>query len=880
MRLYRSPLRLLALLACLIFIAEVSVMLFLGPFLSSYPLLTGIIDAILLVIMVYPALYILVMRPMLMHLKKMDESEAALKEQQEFTEHLVQNLSAAALVIGTDHKVRYWNRACEELTGIASSEIVGTDDQWKAFYTEKRPLLPDLIVDGRIPDIHIYYSSFGKSPLINNGIRAESWFDNVGGKRRYLVFEAAPIINKKGEITAVVETIQDVTSVKDAEEKFIGISEGIEMSTGDRFFSLLVENLAKTLDTAIAFIGVMDSPSQRIVRTIAVFAHGSAAGNFEYNLDNTPCSNVADGSLCIYPHGIQRLFPEDVMLADMGIDSYAGTPLFDIAGKLIGLLVVLDSKPIEKPDLVSAMIRIFAMRASAEIQRSRSGRELEEMTSKLKTLIESLRVGVIFEDQDRRTALTNRTLCEMFGIDYDGNIFCQDCRRASEQYRSLFIDPDSFSGRVNEIVNKGEAVLNEELQLADGKVLERDYVPIRSDSNIVGHLWQYRDVTDRRRLENQLLHAQKMEAVGELAGGIAHDFNNILTAVIGYGNLLKMKMASGDALISYVENILNSAEKAANLTQSLLTFSRKQVIDPRPLNLNSIIEKTEKLLSRLIGEEIRLNTIFHDRELIVVADSTQIEQILMNLATNARDAMPDGGELVIETRAIYLDEEFIRKHSGEKTGMYAMISVSDTGSGMDDDIMKKVFEPFFTTKEVGKGTGLGLAIVYGIVKQHDGFIEISSEMGRGTTFRILLPIVAETVQEKRSPDYSHIRKGAETILLVEDDMMVRELNRDVLEKFGYTVISAEDGEEAVRKYLENRGNIQMLLLDVILPKKNGREVYDEISSYDPQIRTLFMSGYTDDLIHKKGIFDSSVNFLPKPVSPMKLLQKVREVLDS
>jgi CheY-like chemotaxis protein len=371
-----------------------------------------------------------------------------------------------------------------------------------------------------------------------------------------------------------------------------------------------------------------------------------------------------------------------------------------------------------------------------------------------------------------------------------------------------------------------------------------------------------------------------MEAVGELAGGIAHDFNNILTAVIGYGNLLKMKMASGDALISYVENILNSAEKAANLTQSLLTFSRKQVIDPRPLNLNSIIEKTEKLLSRLIGEEIRLNTIFHDRELIVVADSTQIEQILMNLATNARDAMPDGGELVIETRAIYLDEEFIRKHSGEKTGMYAMISVSDTGSGMDDDIMKKVFEPFFTTKEVGKGTGLGLAIVYGIVKQHDGFIEISSEMGRGTTFRILLPIVAETVQEKRSPDYSHIRKGAETILLVEDDMMVRELNRDVLEKFGYTVISAEDGEEAVRKYLENRGNIQMLLLDVILPKKNGREVYDEISSYDPQIRTLFMSGYTDDLIHKKGIFDSSVNFLPKPVSPMKLLQKVREVLDS
>ncbi|MGC2062455.1 MAG: ATP-binding protein [Thermodesulfovibrionales bacterium] len=405
--------------------------------------------------------------------------------------------------------------------------------------------------------------------------------------------------------------------------------------------------------------------------------------------------------------------------------------------------------------------------------------------------------------------------------------------------------------------------------------------PMKDDKGItVSVIESITDVTSRRRLEEQLRNAQKLEAVGQLAGGIAHDFNNILTAIIGYGNLLQMNISEGDPLRIKVDHIVAAADKAAHLTQGLLSYSRRQLINPRLVNLNEIIVRVEELLSRLIGEDIDLKTVLTSDNAVINADAGQIEQILMNLVTNARDAMPGGGVLVIKTEPTELTSEFIAAHSFGLPGKYIALSVTDSGTGIDDRIRTKIFDPFFTTKEVGKGTGLGLAMVYGIIKQHDGYIDISSSSKQGTTFTMYLPAagseVAETIAAVALP---RVRGGTETILLAEDDEVIRTLAQNILEKAGYTVLTAMDGIQAVEEYMRHRKAIDLLLLDVIMPKKNGKAVHDEVRAVDPSVKTLFFSGHTADLLHHEGKLDPGLNFIRKPVSVDDLLLKVREVLD-
>ncbi len=387
------------------------------------------------------------------------------------------------------------------------------------------------------------------------------------------------------------------------------------------------------------------------------------------------------------------------------------------------------------------------------------------------------------------------------------------------------------------------------------------------------------DITQIKFLENQLRQAQKMEAVGQLAGGVAHDFNNILTAIIGYGNLLLMKMPPTDLSRTFVEQILSSAERAAHLTHSLLAFSRKQIIDLRPVNVNDIIRRVEKLLCRVIGEDIEFTTRLGSADMTVMADSVQIEQILMNLSTNARDAMPEGGSLVIDTGPVEIGEEFVRTHTYARPGPYVCICVTDTGIGMDETVRSRVFEPFFTTKEVGKGTGLGLAMVYGIVKQHNGYINVYSEPGQGTSFKIYLPLIAPASGRETGAAVDDMRHGTETVLLAEDDAAVRKLTGSVLLAFGYTVIEAVDGEDAVQKFNDHGDKIDLLILDIIMPKKNGKEAYQAIRKLKPGIKALFTSGYTADIVHKKGILETGLDFILKPSTPAAFLKKVREVLD-
>ncbi len=419
----------------------------------------------------------------------------------------------------------------------------------------------------------------------------------------------------------------------------------------------------------------------------------------------------------------------------------------------------------------------------------------------------------------------------------------------------------------------------------------KDGKPIQVIENIVGHydksgnLIEIKgyvlDVTESKRIEKQLYLSQKLEAVGRLAGGVAHDFNNLLSVIMGYSNFVLKIVQGAEPASKYVEEIVKAAERAGSLTRQLLAFSRKQILQPKIVNLNDIVHDMEKMLRRLIGEDIILDSKLNDDVKQVKADPGQMEQVLMNLAVNARDAMPTGGRLTIETSNVYLDEIYAQKHQPVLTGHYVMFAMSDTGTGMDEDTKSQIFEPFFSTKEKGKGTGLGMSTVYGIIKQSGGYIWIYSELGHGTTIKIYLPQVDQApFKVKRNRFDPKSFRGTETILLVEDDKMVRDMAFITLEKYGYTVYSASNGEDALNLVNTLKADFDLLLTDVVMPGMSGRELAKKIEPLFDNIKILFMSGFTDDAIVQHGVLDADLQFFQKPFSPTDLARRVRGLLDA
>jgi PAS domain S-box-containing protein len=388
----------------------------------------------------------------------------------------------------------------------------------------------------------------------------------------------------------------------------------------------------------------------------------------------------------------------------------------------------------------------------------------------------------------------------------------------------------------------------------------------------------FRDVTERRRLEEQVRQAQKMEAVGQLAGGVAHDFNNLLTVINGYADLLLSTLPPGDPARGPLGQIRQAGERSAGLTRQLLAFSRREVVAPQLLDPNAAVREMEEMLRRVIGEDVRLVTAPAPGVGLVLADPGQLEQVLLNLALNARDAMPTGGTLTVATEAAEVGPAAV---TGLPPGRYAVLAVSDTGCGMTDEVKARAFEPFFTTKGVGKGTGLGLAVVHGVAAQAGGAVEVQTAPGAGATFRVYLPVVGDAPREVRAPPSRAraVPRGAETVLLVEDESAVRSLLRRVLVSAGYTVLDAADGAEALRVAAAHGGPVDLLLTDVVMPGGGGRQLADALCASRPGLRVLFISGYTDDAVVRHGVTEEEVNFLHKPFTAAALAEKVREVLD-
>ena len=389
-----------------------------------------------------------------------------------------------------------------------------------------------------------------------------------------------------------------------------------------------------------------------------------------------------------------------------------------------------------------------------------------------------------------------------------------------------------------------------------------------------------RDITDHQRLEAQLRHAQKMEAVGTLAGGIAHDFNNMLNVIMGYGNMVADTLETGSPAKEDMNEVLIAVDRAADLTRRLLVFSRKEVVKMMPVDINEIILGLKKTLGRILRENIAFNIELADMPLPVLADAGQIEQVLINLAVNSKDAMPEGGRLTISTDLQEFNDESVAAYGYGKPGQYARITVADTGQGMDAETQKKIFEPFFTTKGIGEGTGLGLAISYEIIKKHGGYTNIYSEPGQGTKLKIYLPLSEEAASRKKEKEAATpVKQGNETVLVAEDDAPMRKLAAIVLESFGYKVVTAVDGEDAITKFMENRKRISIVILDMIMPKKSGKEVAEAIKKVNSGVKTLFMSGYTMDIIEGKDLAEADSDFIHKPFMPKDLLTKVRGILD-
>ncbi len=524
-------------------------------------------------------------------------------------------------------------------------------------------------------------------------------------------------------------------------------------------------------------------------------------------------------------------------------------------------------------------------------------KELEQVLAQHKQAEESL----------SRSEKKYRTIFEnvqdvFYQVDLDGNIIeiSPSILRYSGYTREMLIGkpisdyyyyPEDRAGLLAVLKEKGEVVDYElRMKTRDDRMV---YASVNTHMLLddfgmpIGMEGSLRDITERKNAEQenknlqaQLFQSQKLEAVGALAGGIAHDFNNILSIIIGYCNLMELKMPEGDPMMPYLKEILAAAERATHLSGGLLIFSRKQAAELNPFDINDLVKDMQKMVLMIIGADIEADIAFADEKLTVMGDSGQLEQVLMNFATNARDAMPDGGSLTISTELFEINNEFSHAHGFGKPGRYALISVSDTGTGMDAETCEKIFEPFFTTKEVGKGTGLGLSIVYGIVKQHNGYINCYSEPGQGTTFKVYLPLVNDESPDIKEAESAPSPCGTETILIADDNPNVRKLTKDMLEHCGYTVLEAQDGVEAVRQFMDNRERIDLLLLDVIMPKKSGKDALDEIRKIRPDAKVLFMSGYPDDIIRRRGIAEEQGLYLiQKPVKMKRLLTKIREILD-
>ncbi|MFC1494688.1 PAS domain S-box protein [Thermodesulfobacteriota bacterium] len=668
-------------------------------------------------------------------------------------------------------------------------------------------------------------------------------FATIG--RRTMLLNARQIERAMGKERIILLAIEDITGRKRLED--------LLTDSEERF-----RRLFETADDGILLLEKQELQIR----------HANPAITAMLGYSNEDCigTNLKDVG---FPDNIGNVNEIMQTLNEDGIINFKDVPL----QKKTGQVVDADIYMVDRASLVQCNVRDIT-------GRKRVDKALHDSKEKFQSMVDNIRIGVALISPTMEILELNQQMREWFP-DVDSTMrpicyhafnnpprdeicdYCPTCRTLQD-------------GKVHEAIT--------ETPTANGL---RNYRVVSSpifDKNgeVTVAIEMVDDITERISLEAQLRQAQKMEAIGTLAGGVAHDFNNILTTIIGNADLMLMDIDTDNPLIEEIKEIKMAGERAATLTSQLLAFSRKQIVQPKILDLNDVLENIEKMLVRLIGENIEILMIPGSALWKVEIDPGQVEQVLMNLVINAKDAMPIGGKLTIETVNIDLDDNYFAGHGivGNQTGSYVLMTVSDTGLGMEKEVQKNIFDPFYTTKERDKGTGLGLSTVYGIVKQNNGFIWLYSEPGQGSTFKIYLPRVKRDVKEmeKEQPPVENF-SGSEIVLIVEDDTGIRKLAQKTLQAYGYSVLVAENGEDALRISKEHKEPIDLMITDVVMPKMGGKIIAERLHELRPQMKIIYMSGYTDDAIVNHGVLVPGHNYLEKPFSPVDLARKVRQVLD-
>jgi two-component system cell cycle sensor histidine kinase/response regulator CckA len=656
---------------------------------------------------------------------------------------------------------------------------------------------------------------------------------------------------------------------------------------GADIFQDLVQEVARALDVSVAMVAVFADEQRSTMRTLGAVFGGQAMPPVEYPLACSPCIEVVGKGYRFMPDGVTARYGRDNMVAAYGLDAYAAFPMNDSTGRPLGLVAVLDPNTIAGGDAdhAEAVLKIAALRLAAELERRAAEAQLRHSEEQYRAIFNASADALMLWNSRLQRVDVNPAHERIFGFAREDVV--------GRGFESLNYPDDMVRPRLAMVERAlaGQACQAEiEALRKDGRriVTELRTIPFRHRGE--PHVLQIaRDITaqraalaERAALESQLRQAQKMEAIGQLTGGLAHDFNNLLTVIQGHTQLVLSAHAISPKSRDSLTKVATASQRASQLTRQLLTFSRKQFVQLVPNDLNQIVANVRMMLEPLLGEAVKLRWTPSVELPLIEADPGMVEQVIVNLAVNARDAMPGGGELTLTTWACEVQPGDLQSHPQGRAGRFVCLSVRDTGSGIDPQTMEHIFEPFFTTKGVGKGTGLGLATVYGIVKQHQGWIDVTSELGVGTTFRIFFPVATApaTTMEPAVAEGGEVGGGKETILVVEDEPALRELVSHILRDLGYDVMEAVHGKEALKVWDARSRHVDLLLTDMMMPEGiTGSELATRLRQEAPELKVVYTSGYSPELVGRDLQLQPGLNFLPKPYNPRTLARTVRECLD-
>ena len=802
---------------------------------------------------------------------------------------LTEGLNLGVVVVDADYRIVLWNGWMEKQSGIKDKDVLGQNifDKCPDIKERKKGQYISRCIENGHP--FLLSSYFHEYLIPINMVKADKTIRMLQNVKIY------PLISEKALSCAII--IEDVTNQVLHENEILRLNrvlKGIRnvnqlitrVNSEKELFNETCKILIEDIGYVLTWIGLTEEGSFD-VKPVA-FA-GIEPGLFEelkVKWDDSEYGLGVTGR-AIKTEKLQQVdsIQKDLLskpwhdfAKKAGYQSTCSLPL-KVDGRVVGAInvcsrekTVFHGEELELLKEVTGDIS-FAVASLRERRKRRLAEEaLRDSEEKYRAMMEAMKDLVYICSPDYRIKYMNPAMLRSIGRDATGEL----C------FKALHDLEEKCPWCVHNKIRQGDCFDQDIVSPMNNRHYHITSSPIVRRDGSTSKMTVFRDTTDFKKMEAQLRQAQKMEAIGVLAGGIAHDFNNLLTVIIGNAQLALLNVVKDESLRMEIEEIKSAGDKAVSLTRQLLAFSRKQIIEPVVLDLNEEINETEKMLKRMIRENIEFQTFLEPELWKVYADQGQIDQVIMNMVLNARDAMPRNGKLTIETANADLDENYFLEHGIEEApGHYVMLAVSDTGSGMDKKTREQIFDPFFTTKEVGKGTGLGLSTVYGIVKQNNGFVWVYSEPGKGTTFKIYLPKVKEdTKPEEKEQTPVEDLGGFETILIVEDNEGLRKFAQKSLLMHGYRVLNAENGEDALRVSQAHEGQIDLMITDVVMPKMGGKKLAERLQPLYPQMKVIYMSGYTDNAVVRHGVLEPGLNFIPKPFTPENLARKVREVLDA